>query len=169
MPNLILPYTPPNGPQTRVDQFPNIGLNGTLADCGNHTISSVTVETGGFDVGVAVALGVGGYGFGKALAASGDVANVIGWSMFKPMMEPSVPRFLATNVADVVRKGRLWVLCQGATVDLGPAFVIYSGASAGQLRGDASSGGTAALQVTRATVLQGAAAGGLALLDINMP
>lgn len=169
MPNPALPYTPPQAPQMRVDYFPNPGLAGQLADTGFHDITTALAEAPGFDIGLAIAQGAGGYGFGKIPGASGDIANVIGWSLYKPMQEPAFPRYQPTFAADILRKGRIWVLCQGATVDNGPAFVIYAGANAGMLRGDAGSGGNAALQVTRATVRNGAAAGGLAILDVNMP
>lgn len=170
MPNPVLPYTPPQAPQLRVDYFPNPGLNGTLVDAsGFHDITTALVEAPGFDLGLAIVLGAGGYGFGKIPGASGDIANVIGFSLYKPMQEPAFPHWQPTNAADILRKGRIWILSQGATVDNGPAFIIYSGANAGMLRGDAGSGGNAALQFTRGTVRQGAAAGGLSILEVNLP
>lgn len=171
MPNPAIPFPPPQVPQTTVTYFPNIGLNGQLADTGHHDITTAVAESPGFDIGLAVAQGAGGYGYGRALSASTDITNglVIGWSLYKAMQEPAFPHWQPTFAADIVRKGRIYVYCQGATVDNGPAFVIYSGANAGQLRGDAGAGPNAALQVPRVIVRQGAAAQGIALLDINLP
>jgi len=169
MPNPANLYTPPQFPQTTVNYFPNVGLNGQLADTGHHDITTAVAESPGFDVGLAIVLGAGGYGYGRLPAASGDIASVIGFSLYEAMREPSIPRFLPFVAVDILRKGRIWITAQGITVDNGPVFIIYSGANAGQLRGDAGSGGNAALQLTRATVRQGSAAGGMSLVEVNLP
>lgn len=171
MPNPPLPYAPPLAPMSRVDYFPNPGLNGTVADSGHHDITTALAESPGFDIGLAIVLGAGGYGFGRLPSASTDISNglVIGFSLYKPMQEPAFPHWQPTFAADILRKGRIWVVCQGAMVDQGPVFIIYSGANAGQVRGDAGSGGNAAVAFSRAVARQGAAAGGLVILDVNTP
>lgn len=158
-----------SGPQTSVQYFPDPGLNGQITDTGFHDITTGIGDTD-LDVGLAVVLGANGTRSIKLPGASTDVQNTIkGWTCYTPMIEPRNPRFAQGDAVNVIRVGRVWVVCQGTTVDEGPVYVIYSGANAGQVRGDAGSGGNAAVQVTRAKIIQGASAGNLAQLSVNLP
>jgi hypothetical protein len=152
-------------PQTSVTYFPDIGLNGQLADTGHHDITTGLADTS-LDCGLAVVLGANGYQSIKLPGSSGDVTNTIkGWTLYRAMKEPNDPRYVIHDAVDVLRVGRIWIIAQGDLVDEGPVYVVHSGANAGKVRGD----NTGATLVSRAKVIQGATAGNLAKISVNLP
>lgn len=155
--------------QLTVTQFPEIGLEGQLADSGFHDITPGIVDSA-LDHGRFVVLGANGYQSIKLPGASADVTNTAkGVVLYRAMKEPCSPHFNATETADVLRVGRIYVVPQGDMTDEGPVYVIYSGANAGKVRADAGSGGNAAVLEPRAKMIKGGAAGSVCILSVNLP
>jgi len=158
-----------SGPQVSVEYFPDPGMNGQIVDIGPRDILSALADTD-LDIGLGVVLGANGPNSIKLPGQTSDVANLfMGFTRYNPMIEPRSPHYAATDTVGVLRVGRIWLVCQGDVTDQGPLYVIHAGANAGKIRGDAGSGGNAATQVTRGRVIQGATAGNLCQVALNMP
>lgn len=153
--------------QTSVTYFPDVAIAGQLADTGFRDVRTGILDTD-CGAGLAVVLGANGPQSVKLPGQSSDVTDkLMGFTVYDPMREPRTPRYAAKDCINVVKKGRLWVTAQGDTADQGPVYVVHSGSNAGQIRGDAG-GGTATV-CQRARVVQGATAGGLTQIEINLP
>ncbi len=158
----------PSGPQLSVTYFPSSAYAGMPADGGFRDVTTGIADTD-MDHGLAVCLGANGDQSIKLPGASGDLSSLKGFTLRRVMAEPRSPAFAAHDALDVMRVGRLWVAVQGDVVSEGPVYIIYSGTNAGLVRGDAGSGGNAAVLVTRCKVLEGATAGNLAKIAISLP
>ncbi len=157
-------------PQVTISPFPPIGINGQFADTGFKDVTTGICDVA-VDPGLFLVLGANGYQSVKLPAVTGDIASGKGFSVFKTMTEarPGLPLYPATSAIDVLRVGRIYIVVQGTVIDEGPVFIIHAGASAGMVRGDASSGGTAATVLPRAKCIKGASAGNVAIISINLP
>jgi hypothetical protein len=155
-------------PQTNYTNFPAAALAGQLADLmwGKH-VDSMAADVD-LDCGLFLVLGAS-YGRCKIPTATGQVTNNLqGVALYEAVKEPylTTARFKARDMIPVLRRGRVWVPVVSVTVtdDVIP-YIIHTGSDAGKIRGD-NTNATAAPSGVK--VLRGAAAGGLALVEVNL-
>lgn len=154
-------------PQTTVTQFPDIAIEGMVAD-----MQSTNIITRIATIGIPVGRGVvksSAWDLCKLPTSAAEVTNNFqGVSIYSAMREPGVPHYAIKASVSVLRRGLIWLIAEGTVVDDGPVFIVNgSGAgTAGMLRGDANT--AAATQVTQARVIKGATAGSLALVEFNL-
>jgi hypothetical protein len=162
-------------PQTSVAQFPGAAFAGMLGDSwfGQDIESGVCSETAGFEAGIAVIQdGDPGVlpGNAQKVKLPVDATSVVeGFTIFRTMKQPQSPRFALYDSVGVLKKGRIWCLCQ-ANVNQGDdvyAWYASSGGTKGSIRNDA--GSTQAVKVRGARVVRGGLAAGFALIDFNWP
>ena len=155
--------------QTSYNQFPATAILGMLADSSPAREVVTRLAEGDVNVGRVIVSGTA-YPQAKEPDVTGDIAHhkLEGISLYDAAREPGAPHYGNTDPITTLRKGRVWVSPQGAVTANGPVFVVHSGANAGRIRADAD---TAAATVATSfiRVLQGAAADGLALVEINLP
>lgn len=164
-------------PQTTVTQYPAAALQGMVGDNGLLDVLSACVsETGGLDAGLGVILDTAqastpGYTLKAKLPVDAN-SIIAGFTLYRAMggvlNATSDPRFPLDAGVNIVRKGRIWVLAQANVVQGDPVYVWFAGTSVnGSIRNDA--GSNQAVYARGCRVLRGASAGGLALIDVNIP
>lgn len=161
-------------PQTTVDQFPAPAFAGQLYDPGQADIMSAAVsESAGVEAGVGVILDtpqttlLPGY-TEKVKYPTASTSVIYGFTVLQIMKQPASPRFAVKEVLAVVRKGRIWcaVSAAGSVVQGDDVYVTFSGTK-GQIQN--SPGAGVAVRARGCTVLKGASASGVALIDCNLP
>lgn len=159
IPQIAYSYVPPAALQ---------GQTGTIAPSTTATgVAEVALDCGLFLVGGSADQGV------KLPTAAADVTNTLrGVSLYQDVKEPikGLPRFKVGDAVPVLRKGQVWVPVVTADVatDQIP-FVVHSGGDAGKIRGTAGAGPDGTIPAAGCRVIKGAVAGGLALVEINLP
>jgi hypothetical protein len=152
---------------------PAVAVEGMIADSGVRDVLSRLLESATADAGHFVVKGTA-TDQAKLPGVATDVTNLLlGVLVFQPMQEATgtANRFVATDAVAVMRRGRIWVKVAGTAIADGAVpFVFHSGADAGKVSGAAGAGPDATI-VPEGSVrcLKGAAPGGLALLDLNLP
>jgi hypothetical protein len=160
--------------QTTYSMEPAIAVAGQIEDRQGAYIVSRSLETvTGLDAGVFCSKGASANQC-KAIAAAGDVdADVLGVSVYRPIKMPvsATARFAETETVPIIRRGRVWVKVQGDVADDSPVFVVHenAGGNAGQIRADVGAGDNEATAFVAARVVRGGSAGGVALIEINLP
>ena len=147
---------------------------GGLYDMGPNDIVSAVDPTEVVPYGVALCRGVADSEC-KLPSSSGDVAKIIGVSVLSHTNEQA----LGTNISNypmgkdipLLRKGRMWVKVEESVTAGSPVFVRFaSGAGGSQLGAFRTSADTAsAAQVMGAVFAGSAAAGGVAIVELNLP
>lgn len=156
-------------PQLSYANLPPVGYAGQLADLmwGAHRDSQATEVD--LDAGLFVVLGAS-YGLCKLPTATGQVTNNLqGVALYEAIKEPylTTARFKAKDMISVLRKGRVWVVVGAVAVtDDSIPYIVHTGADAGKVRGTTDAGAT--LAPSGVKVLQGAAAGGICKLEVNL-
>lgn len=155
-------------PQTSYTNEAPTGYAGQLADLSPSHTDSMAADVA-LDCGLFVVLGAA-YGRCKLPTATGQVTNNLqGISRYVAMAEPRTAgaRFKIGDMVPVGRKGRYLVPVVSATVaDDAIPYIIHTGADAGTIRGTTDASATIAPSGVK--VLRGAAAGGLALVEVNL-
>lgn len=160
--------------QTTYNTEPGIAVAGQIEDRQGAYIVSRSLETAaGVDAGVFVAKGASS-DQAKAIAAAGDVgANTLGVTVYRPIKMPisATVRFAEKETLPIIRRGRVWVKVQGDVADDSAFFVVHenAGGNAGAIRADAGSGDNEATAFAPGRVVIGGSAGGVALVEVNLP
>jgi len=161
------------GVQTSVEFQPALGIPG-----GVHGSDPMT-NTCGAQVAIQAGLFVvqGTAGKGKLPTTSGEVAKGLGVapsrvhdSVFPSGGTAGVTYQIGDTLGAICR-GRVWVTVEEAVDPMDPVYVRYDTGAGGSQKGafrKSADTSTAAL-LSGARFLTGAAANGLALLDINLP
>ena len=162
-------------PQLSYSYAPPAAVAGQLATTSTGKETSTGLAEAACSAGLFLVGGTATYQVKKP-ALSGDVTGKLrGVACYVAVKEPVgpvggpyLPNFKAGDAVPVLKKGQVWVPVAAADVaDDAIPYVIFSGDDAGKIRGttDAS-----AVQPTAGVkVIQGAAAGCLALVDLNLP
>lgn len=154
--------------QTSYDYKPAVAMPGQV-ESKIDAVSRSLATAAGVDAGVFVAPGTS-HRTCKAIAAAGDVTAALGLATYKEMSEPNTAsaRYAQYDTVSILRKGRGWVKVQGTIGDdVAAVYVVNNGANAGQIRADADTANATILAGVR--VVQGDTAGGIALVEINLP
>ena len=153
---------------------------------GDDPICQTRVTTVVSNGGLAMCQASGGDDRCRLPASSSDVAKLRGVARSDVSRDPNFPpggtpgyTYQIGDSVDLVYRGQVWVTVEDAVAPDDPAYVRHTsdGASNTQLgswRGDADTGPSPgyvdrAALVTGARYLTTASAGGLALLDLNLP
>jgi hypothetical protein len=105
-------------------------------------------------------------------AVTGDVTagRGLGFAIFDPAREPNAALgYAAGDTVSIIRKGHIWLAVEDSAVEGASVFVRFDGTgTAGAIRSDADTSHAVALPgaVFRSTQ---ATAGGLVLVELNMP
>lgn len=164
-------------PQVAVTQNPAQAIQGQIAEGGWLTNEESVIAEVAIAAGLCVVTGataaVGApleVTFGKLPTVIGDMTtNFRGFAVYNDMKMPpaggGTPTYAIGDCVPVMRRGRMWVPISGDVLIDGPCYVVYTGATAGQCRGD----NTNATLLPNAKFLRitTAASGLLALLEVN--
>jgi hypothetical protein len=162
-------------PQTTFREVPDFGLQGQPGDMNPYTANSAILEAD-MDPGLFLTLGAGGYGFADEIDAAADVTTaglLQGVGIYRPALEPASPNFAEGDSISVMRRGYVWVLCNGTVTDGGPVYIVFDNTDPtdirGSIRADAGSGTIAAAAPSGVRVKRGATGkGSLALVELNL-
>lgn len=165
-----------NIPQTSYEYAPAAAVAGQLASTGFDVSTTSGIAETAIGAGAFVASGTAN-GQVKIPAASGDVTGKIrGVARYQvakepvgPIGGPFLPNFKIGDAVPVLRRGPIWVpVAEADVADDAVPYVIFSGDNAGSIRGTANAD---AVQPSNGAVrvLKGASAGGLALVELNLP
>lgn len=159
-------------PQTAVSQLPSLGVQGQLAYPDKpFDINSRFLETA-MDPGLFVTQGsTDTFNGAKAPSAAGDITTagkLQGVVMYQAGLEPASPNFAIKDCVGVLRKGYIWVLCDGDTTDGGPCFIVFQTNTLGAVRADAGAGTYAAAAPEGVRIHKGASAGGFCIVELNL-
>ena len=151
--------------QTNYNSEMSIGIEGSIADSGKIDAQSAIIEGAGVtSFGVAVTKGSSDEQV-KALSATTE--KVRGLVLHQNVADGVIAAGLAVSI---LRKGRAFVKVEEAVVKGDPVFVravATGGEIAGAFR--KSQDGTDCIAVTNAEFASSAAAGALAIVDLNLP
>ena len=157
--------------QTQVNEYMEKGLAGQLADIGNaDVITRANSQGAAIPFGTFVTKGAAE---GQAVlpTASAQVTGLAGLGVtLRSHTQPQEEGYADGDPMPVIKKGRVWVPVEDAVTAESAAFVRFVAAGAEQLgafRSDAD--GTDAVALPGAKFVCDAEAGGLALLDLNLP
>ena len=159
--------------QTSYSINQGISQAGMLADLGNNDVVSKydTLDS----LGVAFGLGLAqGAADDQVHLPSASTDKFVGISVLVQHKEQQLGTGLVNykqgDMISVLRKGRVWVQVDSAVVAGAPVFCRFaagSGSVLGSFRADADTG--SASQVMGSVFTSSAVAGGLAIVDINLP
>lgn len=158
-------------PQTSYDLYPAAGYAGQIADLGAFTEKVSGLAQVALDAGLFLVKGTASNQV-KLPTATGEVTNNLkGVAVYQSLRMPTggANRYAIGDSLPVLRKGRIYVpvISVAVTDDMVP-YIVHTGGDAGKIRGDnAASNATAAPSGVK--VIIGAAAGGLAVVEINLP
>lgn len=158
-------------PQLTYRTEPLAAYPGQLAD-----LSAKQCDTGVCDVAMDCGRGLvygSAYSHVKLPTSAGDITNHFqGFGLYQAIKEPvpsTAARFKIKDSINVLRKGRIWIPCEGNTTDDTPCFVVHTNADAtkvGMVRADLDT--NKAAQAPGCRIIRGANAGGLALVEVNL-
>ncbi|BBO74407.1 hypothetical protein DSCW_18240 [Desulfosarcina widdelii] len=156
--------------QTEVRSSMAVGLAGQIADIGPSDIITYTNEHGDtVPFGVFVTKG-SGEGLAVLPDATGEVTGLVGLGVVvRSHTQPQDEGYADGDVMPVIKKGRVWVPVEDEVTAESAAFVRFvagAGEQLGAFRSDAD--GTDAVALPNAKFVTDAAAGELALLDLNL-
>ncbi len=156
--------------QTEVRENMAAGLAGQIADIGPTDIMTHINEHGGvIPFGAFVTKG-SGEGLAVLPDATGEVTGLAGLGVtVRSHTQPQDAGYADEDVMPVMKKGRVWVPVEDAVVAESAAFVRFvagEGEALGAFRSDAD--GTDAVALPNAKFVTDAAAGELAMLDLNL-
>jgi hypothetical protein len=148
------------------------GQAGGIADGGNHDIISAADKLEAVPFGVALAQGASD-GLCKLPSSSTD--KIIGVAVLEQTKEQAlgsgVVNYPAGSMISVMKRGRVNVLAESAVAAGGPVYVRFAsgagGSQLGAMRADADTG--SAMLVDGASFTTSVAAGGVAVVDMNLP
>lgn len=162
-------------PQTTFREVPDFGLQGQLAEPLNPYTTLSAILEAAVDSGLFLTLGAGGYGYADEVDAAGDVTTaglLQGVGLYRAALEPATPNFAVGESITILRRGYVWVLCNGTVTDGGPVFIVFDNTTPtdirGSIRADAGVGTIAAAAPAGVRVKRGAAAGSVALVELNL-
>jgi hypothetical protein len=157
--------------QTQVNEYMEKGLAGELADIGPaDIITRINTHSAAIPFGVFVTKGANQ---GEAVVpdASAEVTGLAGLGVvLRSHTQPQGEGYAVGDPMAVIKKGRVWVPVENAVIAESAAFVRFvagAGEQLGAFRADAD--GTDAVALPGAKFASDAAAGELALLDLNLP
>jgi len=151
-----------------------LGIHGALAEAYPHGIVSGLASGAVINVGTIAVYDTAAGRDAKSVRApvlTTEVTTLVGVAGFV-MWDPSYPEppYRVGSSLPVVRKGRVYVVAETALVSHTVPFVRFglvgAGTMYGALRNDADAGNAVAAPYL--TVLVGAAAGGVAVVEINL-
>lgn len=162
-------------PQTTFREVPAFGLQGQNGMPNQPTTTFSAILETAADPGLFLTLGAGGYGFADVVDAAADVTSaglLQGVGLYRPALEPADPNFAIGDSISIMRRGYVWVLCNGTVTDSGPVYIVYDNSTPtnilGSIRADAGSGTIAAVAPAGVRVVRGASAAGVALVELNL-
>lgn len=143
-----------------------VAVAGMKADITDDTVNSYAAE-GAIPFGVAVIAGTDVTKQVKIPAAAGGVFRGIALHDPNTMQtDAGVAQYATKAAVNVMSQGRVWVRVAGDVAIDAPAFFLVSGANAGQLD-DLDDATTDAVPTGKFRTA--GTAGGLAILELNMP
>jgi hypothetical protein len=155
-------------PQTTYSDFPAQAVAGQIADLSpTHTISRLA--EGPIGAGCFVAKGTSRDQTLLPAAGTDVSAHLDGVAIYTALKEPytSTAQYKATDSVPVLRKGPIWVqVAVVAVTDDSVPYIYHTGSNAGKIRG--TTDGSATVAPSGVKVIQGAAPGGLALVELNL-
>lgn len=157
--------------QTQVNEYMEKGLAGELADIGpTDIVTRANADSAAIAFGVFVTKGANE---GEAVlpTATGQVTGPEGLGVvLRSHTQPQDEGYAVSDPMPVIKKGRVWVPVEDAVTAESAAFVRFAVNTTEQLgafRSDADTDKAVALP--GAKFVSDAAAGALALLDLNLP
>ena len=157
--------------QTTYDNVPPIAMVGMLADSSpaRECVTRNCEDTAGLQPGLLVREG-SRQPFCRAFAATGNIPFLAGCTQYDASAAPGAPHIPQYTPTAILRKGRIWVSPEGVVTDnMDAVYVVHSGANAGRIRADANTAAATLIPFGRVKVIIGAAADGLAMIEINIP
>lgn len=150
--------------QTDYNAEMGVAFDGMLADSSGHDSISKVIDGDGLDFGLAATYGASE---GQIKALSAITQKVAGIIMHKHVVNGVIAE---KDVVALVRKGRIYVKVEEA-VSEGDSVYVRAVAGAGEVAGAfrKSVDGTDTILLNGAEFRSGAAAGGLAIVEINLP
>lgn len=162
-------------PQITYDVFPKAALAGQLADTAIGTMTESRVAEAELSAGRFVVSGTSS-GQVKLPASGAEVTNKLrGVALYRGVKEargpiggPYDPQFGPMDSVPVGRTCRVWVPVVAADIaDDAVPYIVFSGGDAGCIRGTSDAAAQAAPSGVKVAI--GAAVGGVALVELNLP
>lgn len=157
--------------QTQVDTYMEKGLAGQLADIGpTDIVTRINAHSAAVPFAVFVTKGAN-EGEARLPSASAEVTGLAGLGVvLRSHTQPQNEGYAVGDPMAVIKKGRVWVPVENAVAAESAAFVrfaVNTTEQTGAFRSDADTDKAVALP--GAKFVSDAAAGALALLDLNLP
>ncbi len=159
-------------PQTSFGTAPPVAIEGMVGDS-SDTHHDSALCSAAMAAGRGVSLGSDDGIVALPAQASDVSAHFQGFTTYQAMREStgSANRFTTKSAIGVLRRGRIWLRCEGDMVDDGPVYVVNGsgGGTPGKVRGDANTAAATIIPNGAARCIKGALSGNLVLVEVNLP